>query len=468
MTSTKLLIVEDDEGLARQYRWALPDYQLFFASTRQKANAIAAREQPPVALIDLGLPPDPDGSSEGMALLQEIIALVPEAKVIVATGREDTNDALRAVSLGAFDFYRKPVDVEVLRVILARAYNLARLEEENRRLRGRPTPSPIARIITGDEAMLRLCRSIEKLATTDVTVLILGESGTGKEALAHALHQLGPRAEKPFIPINCAAIPETLLESELFGHERGAFTGAVRQTIGKIESANRGTLFLDEIGDLPQPVQVKLLRFLQDQVIERIGGRQPIRVDVRIVCATNADLEGKMARSEFREDLFYRLNEVTIRVPPLRERAGDPVLLANYFLNNFATEFRRRVRGFSPTAMTAIAVHNWPGNVRELENRVKRAVVMSEHPVIEAADLELAPAADQSDLDLRVARTRVERQLIQLALVRSNGIIATAAKLLGISRPTLYALMEAHGISSAADAPSEETEIASPGDRDHA
>jgi two-component system, NtrC family, response regulator len=462
MSEPKLLIVEDDDGLSRQYRWALSEYQLFFAPTRQKAAAIAAREHPPVALVDLGLPPDVDGSSEGLALLQEILEIVPDGKVIIATGSEDINDALRAVSLGAFDFYRKPVDIEVLRIILARAFNLARLEEENRRLQGRPLPSPIARIITGDETMLRLCRSIEKLATTDVTVLILGESGTGKEALAHALHELGPRADKPFIPINCAAIPETLLESELFGHERGAFTGAVRQTIGKIESANRGTLFLDEIGDLPQPLQVKLLRFLQDQIIERIGGRQQIRVDVRIVCATNADLEAKMAQGEFREDLFYRLNEVTMRVPPLRDRAGDAVLLANFFLNNFTAEFRRRVKGFSPTAMTAIAAYNWPGNVRELENRVKRAVVMSEHPVIEPSDLELAAPTDQSDLDIRVARNRVERQMIQLALARSNGTIATAAKLLGISRPTLYALMEAHGLTSALEPRPGETEIAPP------
>jgi two-component system, NtrC family, response regulator len=460
MTDQKLLIVEDDDGLSRQYRWALSEYQLFFAPTRQKAAAIVTREHPPVVLVDLGLPPDPDGSSEGLALLQDVLEIVPEAKIIIATGSEDTNDALRAVSLGAFDYYRKPVDIEVLRIILNRAFNLAQLEDENRRLQGRPLPTPIARIITGDEAMLRLCRSIEKLAPADVAVLILGESGTGKEALAHALHELGPRGDKPFIPINCAAIPETLLESELFGHERGAFTGAVRQTIGKIESANQGTLFLDEIGDLPQPLQVKLLRFLQDQVIERIGGRQQIRVDVRIVCATNADIEAKMARSEFREDLFYRLNGVTVRVPPLRDRAGDSVLLANYFLNNFAGEFRRRVKGFSAAAMAAIAAHSWPGNVRELENRVKRAVVMSEHPVIEPADLELAPPVDQSDLDIRVARNRVERQMIQLALARSNGTIATAAKLLGISRPTLYALMETHGIAAAADPRAAEEEIA--------
>jgi two-component system, NtrC family, response regulator len=459
MSEPNLLIVEDDEGLSRQYRWALSEYRLFFAPTRQKAAAIAAREHPPVVLVDLGLPPDPDGSSEGLALLREILELTPDAKVIIATGSEDISDALRAVSLGAFDFYRKPVDIEVLRVILARAFNLWRLEDENRRLQGRPLPSPIARIITGDETMLRLCHSVEKLATADVTVLILGESGTGKEALAHAVHELGPRAAKPFIPINCAAIPETLLESELFGHERGAFTGAVRQNIGRIESANQGTLFLDEIGDLPASLQVKLLRFLQDQVIERIGGRQQIRVDVRIVCATNADLEDKMARGEFREDLFYRLNGVTIRVPPLRERAGDAVLLANHFLNRFTTEFRRRVRGFSAAAMTAIAAHNWPGNVRELENRVKRAVVMSEHSVIEPADLELAEPSDQSDLDIRLARNRVERQMIQLALARSSGTIATAAKLLGVSRPTLYALMDAHGMSPAAETP-DDAEIA--------
>jgi two-component system, NtrC family, response regulator len=467
MNASKLLIVEDDQGLCRQYRWALGDYELLFASTRQKALTMTARERPPVVIIDLGLPPDPGGSSEGLALLQEILAVAPDTKIIIATGSEDINDAMHAVSGGAFDFYQKPVEIEILKIILGRAYKLSRLEEENRRLQARPLSSPIARIITGDEKMLQVCRSIEKLATTDVTVLILGESGTGKEALAHALHELGPRGDKPFVPINCAAIPETLLESELFGHERGAFTGAVRQAIGKIETANRGTLFLDEIGDLPQPLQVKLLRFLQDQIIERIGGRQQIQVDVRIVCATNRDLDAKMAQGDFREDLFYRLNEVTIRVPPLRERPGDAVLLANYFLNDFAAEFRRRVRGFSQAALKAIALNNWPGNVRELENRIKRAVIMSERPVIEPADLELAVPEEQSDLDIRDARTRVERQLVQLALTRSNGVIATAAKLLGISRPTLYALMESHGLSTAAEGRSSEAGMASAARRNY-
>jgi two-component system NtrC family response regulator len=288
-------------------------------------------------------------------------------------------------------------------------------------------------------------------------VLILGESGTGKEALAHALHELGPRADRPFIPLNCAAIPETLLESELFGHERGAFTGAIKQTIGKVESANRGTLFLDEIGDLPPMLQVKLLRFLQDQVIERIGGRHPIQVDVRIVCATNQDLEAKMRQGSFREDLFYRLNAVTLRVPPLRDRAGDPVLLASFFLRKFAAQFGRRIKGFSADAIAAMSAYYWPGNVRDLENRVKRAVVMSEGRLIVASDLELPTAEDGIatddglQLDLRKARMRAEREVVQKAMTQSNGTISTAAKLLGISRPTLYALLETHGLGSISD-----------------
>jgi two-component system NtrC family response regulator len=449
MNKPKLLIVEDDEGLCRQYRWAFPEHQLFVAHTRQSACGIIARERPPVAIIDLGLPPDPDGATEGLALLPEILELVPDAKVIVATGSEDIDHALQAVAIGAFDFYRKPADLEVLRIIVGRAYTLYHLEEENRRLRARTLPSPIARIITGDQNMLKLCRSIERLATTDVPVLILGESGTGKELLAHALHELGPRADKPFVPLNCAAIPETLLESELFGHERGAFTGAVRQTIGKVEAAHRGTLFLDEIGDLPQALQVKLLRFLQDQVIERIGGRRQIQVDVRIVCATNQDLSTKMAHGEFREDLYYRLNGITIRIPPLRDRTGDAAMLANYFLNRFASEFGDRRKAFSARAISAIGDFEWPGNVRELENRVKRALIMSEGRMIEPADLELTAAVQQpANLDIRSARTKAERHVIQLALAQSNGTIATAAKLLGISRPTLYGLMEEHGMDA--------------------
>ncbi|MBV8774489.1 MAG: PEP-CTERM-box response regulator transcription factor [Deltaproteobacteria bacterium] len=450
MTISKLLVVEDDEGLCRQYRWVFPEHQLFLARDRKTARRIITDERPPVAILDLGLPPDPDGATEGLALLSEILELAPQAKVIVATGSEDTEHALQAVAAGAFDFCRKPVDTEVLRIIVAHAYRLYELEEENRQLRARARPSPIGRLITGDQTMLKLCSSIERLATTDVPVLILGESGTGKELLAHALHELGPRADKPFVPINCAAIPETLLESELFGHERGAFTGAVRQTIGKIEAAHRGTLFLDEIGDLPQPLQVKLLRFLQDQMIERIGGRRPIQVNVRIVCATNQDLATKMAHGEFREDLFYRLNGITVRVPPLRDRAGDVLVLANYFLNRFAGELRQPKKTFSSGALSAMREFDWPGNIRELENRVKRSVIMSEGRLIEPADLELTDASQAApNLDLRMARMKAEREVIQLALAHSNGIVAAAAKSLGVSRPTLYSLMQEHGIEAA-------------------
>src|ERR1051326_677396 len=382
MIKPKLLVVEDDEGLSRQYRWAFPEYDVLLADNRQAARAIVEKERPPVGILDLGLPPDPDGASEGLAVLQETLAAVPDAKLVVATGNQDIENALHAVNTGAFDFFQKPVDIDVLRIIVARAYRLSQLENENRRLRAQAVSSPVTRLISGDQQMLRLCRNVEKLATTNVTALILGESGTGKELIAHALHELSPRSEQPFVPINCAAIPEALLESELFGHERGAFTGAVRQTIGKVEAANKGTLFLDEIGDLPLSLQVKLLRFLQDQVIERVGGRRPIQVNVRIVCATNQDLQSKISQGEFREDLFYRLNEVSIRVPALRERSGDAVLLANYFLKRFTVEFRKQIRGLGAEAIAAITEAAWPGNVRKLENRVKRAVVMSEGRVI--------------------------------------------------------------------------------------
>ena len=443
----KLLVVEDDEGLRSQYRWAFPACDVVVASARPAAVAAVQKEHPPVAIMDLGLPPDPDGVSEGFATLEEVLRIAPETKVIVVTGNGERANALKAISLGAYDFCEKPVELEVLCTIIERALNLHRLEDENRRLAAMPARSPIERIVTANQAMLKICRDIEKLAATHVPVLLLGESGTGKEALAQALHQLGPRAKQPFVAINCGAIPENLLESELFGHERGAFTGAVKQTIGKIECANRGTLFLDEIGDLPHPLQVKLLRFLQDQIVERIGGRQRIQVDVRIVSATNASLEDRVNEGTFRGDLFYRMNAVTVRIPPLRERGGDAMLLANFFLGRFNREFGRNIRGFSEAANAAISAHGWPGNVRELENRMKRAVVMAERRMIDAADLELAPAT-QADLqlDLRAARMRAEREVLQIALARANGTLSVAAKLLGVSRPTLYGLMEAHGI----------------------
>jgi two-component system NtrC family response regulator len=447
MSKPKLLIVEDDEGLCSQYRWAFPEYDLRIAHARPQGMTMALKEQPSVAIIDLGLPPDPDGVTEGFAAREGLTRQNPDMKVIVATSHGDREHALRAINGGAYDFCEKPMDIDLLRSIVARAVRLHDLEDENRRLAEAPGVSPIKRIITASESMLKACRTVERLATTNVSVLLLGESGTGKEALARAVHELGPRAKQPFVAINCGAIPENLLESELFGYERGAFTGAVKQTIGKIEAANKGTLFLDEIGDLPYPLQVKLLRFLQEQVIERVGGRQTIPVDVRVVSATNQTLEEQVANGRFRSDLFYRLNSVTVRIPPLRERGGDAVLLARYFLGRFNREFGRNLRGFSDGAISALAAHSWPGNVRELENRMKRSVVMADSRLIEAADLELEEGEPEVvDLDLRAARLRAEHEVVQKAIARSNGRLAHAAKLLGVSRPTLYALMEAHGL----------------------
>ena len=400
-----------------------------------------------MAILDLGLPPDPDGASEGLAILAEILAIAPATKIIIATGNETREHALRAIALGAYDFYQKPIDIDVLQLIVARAEQMFDLEVENRRLLEAAAKSPIDGIIASSSEMLKVLRNIEKIAPTDVAVLLRGESGTGKELLAQAIHKLSARAREPFIPINCAAIPETLLESELFGYEKGAFTGALKQTIGRIESADRGTLFLDEIGDVPLPMQVKLLRFLQDQVVERIGGRKPVQVDVRIVCATNQDLDLMMAEGRFREDLYYRLNEVTVRVPALRERSSDAVVLANFFLRRFATEYGRLVRGFGPTALAALSEHPWPGNVRELENRVKRAVVMADGQLLSAADLGLsALGEDPQSLTIRDARARAERAALQLALAQAGSNLSKAAKLLGISRPTLYDLMQQHQI----------------------
>jgi two-component system, NtrC family, response regulator len=445
---TPLLIVEDDEGLRRQYRWALAEFDIHATANREEALATFSRVMPPVAIVDLGLPPDPDGASEGLAALESMRQLAPASKIIIATGNENRQYALRAIELGAYDFYQKPIDIDVLRVIINRAVHLYDLEAENRRLAAAVGSSPIEGIIASSGAMLRILRSVEKIAPADVAVLLLGESGTGKELLAQAVHRASARAEGPFVAINCAAIPETLLESELFGHEKGAFTGAVKQTIGKIESASRGTLFLDEIGDLPLPMQVKLLRFLQDHVVERIGGRQRIQVDVRVVCATHQDLDNLMATGRFREDLYYRLNEVKILVPPLRERDGDAILLATYFLAKFNSQFSRRVKGFSGEALAAIKSHAWRGNVRELENRVKRAVIMAEGPLLNAADLDLGQGAEViQTLDLRQARARAEREVVQMAIAQSGGNISNAAKLLGISRPTLYDLVKEHGLA---------------------
>ena len=442
-----LLIVDDDPGLLRQLRWAFSEHKVYPASTRQEAADLLRKDPAPVAIVDLGLPPDPDGASEGLAILADILAVAPATKVIIATGNETREHALRAIALGAYDFYQKPIDIDVLQLIVARAERIFDLEAENRKLQEAHAASPIDGMIASSPEMSRVLRNIEKMASTDVAVLLRGESGTGKELLARAVHKLSARAHEPCVPINCAVIPETLLESELFGYEKGAFTGAIKQAIGRIESADRGTLFLDEIGDVPLPMQVKLLRFLQDQVVERIGGRNPVQVDVRIVCATNQDLDLMMAEGRFREDLYYRLNEVTVQIPPLRERAGDAVTLASFFLSRFAAEYGRPVRGFSASALAALRDHPWPGNVRELENRVKRAVVMTDGPLLSAADLGLAATGeDTQSLTIRDARARAEREVLQLALVQAGSNLSKAAKLLGISRPTLYDLMQQHRI----------------------
>ena len=449
MSKPKLLVVEDDAALAAQYRWAFPQCSILVAGDRKQALHIAGREQPAAALLDLGLPPDPEGVEEGFATLEGLLRQNASLPVIVASGQGQRENMLRAVGEGAYDFCEKPVDLAVLRTIIDRALRLRALEEENRRLALAPRANPIQDIITADEGMLRICRTVERLAQVSVPVLLLGESGTGKEALARALHELGPRAKGNFVAINCAAIPENLLESELFGHERGAFTGAVRQVAGRIETANGGTLFLDEVGDLPAPLQAKLLRFLQDQVIERIGGRTPIQVDVRLVSATNKPLEEQAESGQFRADLLYRLNSLIIRIPPLRERGEDALLLARYFLARYAREFNLRLRGLDGAAAQAVLAHPWPGNVRELGNRIRRGAVMADGPLLTPADLELAEPElmRDADLDLRAIRLRAERTALEHALARSNGSLAGAARLLGISRPTIYALMDTHGLS---------------------
>jgi two-component system, NtrC family, response regulator len=449
MSKPKLLIVEDDIALAAQYRWAFPDCRVLQASSRNQALQMAEREQPAAVLLDLGLPPDADGVTEGFATLQGLLRLNPTTPVVVVSGQGHRENMLRAVSEGAYDFCEKPVDMPVLRTIVDRALRLRELEEENRRLALAPQQSPIADIITADEGMLKICRTVERLAQVSVPVLLLGESGTGKEALARALHEMGPRAKGQFVAINCAAIPEPLLESELFGHERGAFTGAVRTVQGRIEAASGGTLFLDEVGDLPASLQAKLLRFLQDQMIERVGGRVPIRVDVRLVSATNQPLEDQAASGHFRADLLYRLNSLTIRIPPLRERGEDSLLLARWFLARYAREFNRRLRGLDPAATQAVLAHSWPGNVRELGNRIRRGAVMAEGQLLTPADLELAEPEDfpEAELDLRSIRMRAERVALERALARSNGGLAAAARLLGISRPTIYTLLDTHGLS---------------------
>jgi len=449
----KLLVIEDDEGLQAQLKWAYEDFEVVIAGDRGSALAALRSEEPAVVTLDLGLPPDPDGTSEGFAVLDAIMALKPDTKVIVASGHGARESALKAIERGAYDFYQKPVDIDALGLIVRRALALHDIEAENRRLAAKVSADKtvLGRMITAAPEMAKVARTIERVANTKVSVMLLGASGTGKELLARGLHDASDRRDGAFVALNCAAIPETLLESELFGHEKGAFTGAVARNEGKIELAHGGTLFLDEVGDIPLPLQVKLLRFLQERTIERIGGRTAIPVDTRIVCATHQDLEAMIAAGTFREDLFYRLAEIVVKIPMLAERPGDAVLLAKAFLARFAKEMNPSVKGFAPDALAAVDGWSWPGNVRELENRVKRAVIMADGKLVSAEDLDLAPEADDeaSDmLNIKTARERSDRTMIRHALARSEGNISSTAKLLGISRPTLYDLLRQYDLQT--------------------
>ncbi len=443
--TTPLLIVEDDLALQKQIKWSLDRFESVTAADRESALVQLRRHNPSVVTMDLGLPPDPDSVSEGFKLLGQMLDIDPNVKVIVLTGQNDQANALRAVAMGAYDFQAKPFEPDALALTIERAYRLAELQQENRRLQALSEPDALAGLLTRDAGMMRLCRTIERVASSGASVLLLGESGTGKEVLAQGLHAASKRKGK-FVAINCAAIPETLLESELFGYEKGAFTGAAKTTIGKIENASGGTLMLDEIGDLPQSLQAKLLRFLQERTIERLGSRQEVPVDVRVIGATHQDLRTLISEGKFREDLYYRLAEIVVDIPPLRDRNGDAVLLAHAFLRRFAQEQRRGSLTLGEDAIRAIEAHAWPGNVRELLNVIKRAAIMADGARVTAEDIGLAaPAAHDgamaSDIDLRAVREQAERQAIVTALSRTNGNVLRASELLGVSRPTLYDLM---------------------------
>lgn len=444
-----LLVVEDDKGLQSQLRWAFDGYEVTIADERTEAINQLRRVQPGVVLLDLGLPPDPGGVTEGMATLKEILTLAPETKVIVVTGDSERANAVRAIALGAYDFHQKPADPELLALLVDRAQHVYELERENKRLLQNDQNMPLRGIITASPQMLKVCRTIEKIAPSDITTLLLGASGTGKERCAQALHDLSPRADKPLIAINCAAIPENLLESELFGYEKGAFTGAAKQTPGKIEYAHEGTLFLDEIGDLPMELQAKLLRFLQERVVERIGGRKEIPVDVRILCATHQNLPSMVEQGLFREDLYYRISEIVLEIPPLKDREGDTLLLAKSFLNQLSGEYNNSVKDFSPEAIAAMEAYEWPGNVRELESRVKRGVIMADGPQVSCEDMELEESEEEPmPLNLKEVREEADRRAVLRAMNHCNQNITDAANVLGITRPTLYSLLEKLGLKT--------------------
>ncbi len=445
----KLLIVEDDEGLQRQLRWAYDDYDVIVAGDRATAIDMVRLHEPDVVTLDLGLPPDPDGVEEGFATLGDILRLKPDTKVIVASGHGARESALRAIGSGAYDFYAKPVEIDELGLIVARAFHVHALEAENIRLASVSGGTTLlGGIITASPEMLKTVRTVERVASADVSVMLLGASGTGKELLARGLHETSGRRDGAFVAINCAAIPENLLESELFGHEKGAFTGAVKTTEGKIEQAHGGTLFLDEIGDVPLSLQVKLLRFLQERTIERVGGRKGIPVDTRVVTATHRDVDAMVASGAFREDLYYRIAEIVVTIPSLAERPGDASLLGRAFVQRFASSMRSDVTGLTPDALAALDAHSWPGNVRELENRVKRAVIMADGKLVTAADLDLGEGESADDpINLKSVREAADRKAITRAIARTEGNISGAAKLLGISRPTLYDLLKSYDIA---------------------
>lgn len=450
-SARKLLVIEDDPGLQTQLRWSFDDYDVLLAGDRASALALLLEHQPTVVLQDLGLPPDPSGTAEGFATLAEILEHSPHTKVIVVTGNGDRDNAVKSIGCGAFDFCSKPLDLEMLRLIVSRAFRMYELEAENRALRTQST-TVLEGIIGGSAVMAEACRLVEKVGPSNATVMLLGETGTGKELFARAVHRLSSRRDGPFVAINCAAIPEALLEAELFGYEKGAYTGAHKQTKGKIELAVNGTLLLDEIGDMPPALQAKLLRFLQERTIERIGGREAIPVELRIICATHQDLRALIQQGRFREDLFYRVSEVSIRLPPLRDRVGDAALLARHFLIQAATRHGRTIRGFSAQALKAIEAHPWQGNVRELENVVNSAVIMADTKQIGLAELHLATGGDEDFLSLRQVRIDAETRAIQRAMAKAGGNLSRVAELLGVSRPTLYDLLEKYGLKKTVDA----------------
>lgn len=444
----KLLVVEDDPGLQSQIKWCFEDYEVLLADDRESALEQIKLHKPAVVTLDLGLPPETDNTSEGFATLKGILEIEPETKIIVVTGQDEKENAVEAVGLGAYDFYSKPFQPEIMSLIVGRAFTLHELENENRRLRDPSNQEHFNGVIACSPQMQNVCKAIEKVAPSDATILLLGESGTGKEICARGLHLKGSNNKGNFVAINCAAIPDNLLESELFGYEKGAFTGAVKQTIGKIEYADGGTLFLDEMGDLPIALQAKLLRFLQERVVERIGSHKPVPVNVRIVCATHQNLSKKIEAGEFREDLFYRISEIPIEIPPLRNREGDVILLAKYFFNEFNEHHGGKRKGFSKDALSSMEEYAWPGNVRELQNRIKRAVIMSDEKYVTSADLELDTVPlERMNFSLIDAREKVERQAILRAMSHTSGKVAPAAELLGVSRPTLYDLIKKLNIS---------------------